>query len=344
MATNKHSIERYRIIDECIRNPHKPFPSKKELREACEEKLFGTNRHHICDSTIEKDIKYMRLEHDAPIKYSRLKNGYYYSDENYALADMPLTDSEIDAIKLATNILSQFKNNPLFEQFEVAIDKIVNRITISHDVRDTAIDKYVQFETVPKIEGNEHLEKILDAIKNNRVIQFSYQSFQKEKKEKIRRIKPYLLKEYRNRWYLIGKSEIEDKVKTFGLDRVKDLMVLSLTFQKDKDFDANRFFKYAIGITTSDLPPQEIKFETNEVLSKYLISQPIHSSQQYLGENEDGKHLFTLFVFVTQELKMLLLSFGADVKILAPQQLIEDTITINKAVLKLYEKTEAKFN
>jgi predicted DNA-binding transcriptional regulator YafY len=334
MAVNKSAFQRYRIIDRCIRNSAKPFPSKKELREACEEELFGTNESHICDSTIEKDLRYMRVEHDAPIKFNRLNNGYYYSDEKYALDKMPLTDVDVDAIKMATNILSQFKNTNLFQQFEVAIDKIVDRVNISNDVQDVAIEKYVQFETVHKIEGNEHLEQILEAIKGNKVIQFGYQSYQSSI-AKIRRVHPYLLKEYRNRWYLIGKSELKDKILTFGLDRVYDLELLSQNFKKDQDFSADRFFKHAIGITTSDELPVDLKIETNEVLSKYLLSQPLHHSQVFTGEKK-GRYQFTYYLLITYELKMQLLGFGSDLKVLAPNQLIEDIKSTSKTVFSQY--------
>ena len=65
----KNALIRYRIIDKCIRNKYNPFPSKRDLREACEESLFGSvDGEHICDSTIEKDLFSMRMEHDAPIK------------------------------------------------------------------------------------------------------------------------------------------------------------------------------------------------------------------------------------------------------------------------------------
>ena len=336
MAISKSAFQRYRIIDECIRSTMKPFPSKQDLRAMCEDKLFGTDRASICDSTIEKDIRFMRNEHDAPICYSRLENGYFYSDDEYALDSMPLTESDMEAIKAAANILSQFKNNPLFSQFETAIDKITNRVTISNNVQDNAIEQYVQFETSQKIEGAEYLEIILKAIKKKSVIQFVYQSFQSEKTAKVRRVHPYLLKEYNNRWYLIGKSELKEKVITYGLDRVVDLSVLSQSFLMDKEFSADQFFKHAFGITTSDNPPITIVIETNEVLSKYLRSQPMHNSQIYKGE-KNGKHIFSFYLLLTYELKARLLSFGADLKVISPNVLIEDVKNVGLEIFSQYK-------
>ena len=90
---------------------------------------------------------------------------------------------------------------------------------------------------------------------------------------------PYLLKEYRNRWYLIGKSELKEKVITFGLDRIFDPILLEQTFRVDNNFSVDNFFKHSIGITVFNELPDEIIIETNPILSKYLISQPLHHSQ-----------------------------------------------------------------
>ncbi len=82
----KNAQLRFRVIDRAIRNKYRPFPSKNDLREACEEMLFGTSQgHHICNSTIEKDMHTLKMDFDAPIKYSRLEKGYYYADEDYSL-------------------------------------------------------------------------------------------------------------------------------------------------------------------------------------------------------------------------------------------------------------------
>ena len=92
--------DRFRIIDKMLRNKYKPFPSKKELREACEESLYGSiSGDHICDSTIEKDLFNMKMENDAPIKYSKRDSGYYYEDSDYSINDIPLTEDELHSIK-----------------------------------------------------------------------------------------------------------------------------------------------------------------------------------------------------------------------------------------------------
>ena len=83
MSQIKNAQLRYRIIDRSIRNKYSPFPTKDNLRQACEEALYGEGTgENICDSTIEKDLFSMRIDHDAPIKYSKKEKGYFYEDED----------------------------------------------------------------------------------------------------------------------------------------------------------------------------------------------------------------------------------------------------------------------
>lgn len=323
MIASKNAILRYRIIDRCIRSTAFPFPTKKELREACEEELYGSiGGNHICDSTIEKDLFAMRNEHDAPIKYDRNTKGYFYTDSSYSLDEIPLNDKDVDAIKMAANVLYQFKNSSLFQNFDFAISKILDRVNISNKMDDKEIDAFVQFEKVTSPKGSEFLEPILSAIKSRKKIQFEYQSFRDEKVS-TRRIHPYLLKEYRHRWYVIGKNEIKDTIQTFGLDRLLSLQELDESFVPSSSFNSDVFFKFSIGITANMGTPVRVVIETNDILSKYLLSQPIHSSQRLLGSSKNV-HRFEFFLLPTYELKQILLGFGSEVKVIEPVSLVTE--------------------
>ena len=174
----KNALIRYRIIDRMLRNKYKPFPSKQAMRESCEEALYGaTYGDNICDSTIEKDMFSMKMEHDAPIKYSKRNNGYFYDDPHFSINDIPLTEDELSSIKFAVNTLQQFREVPFFQQFGNAIDKIVDRVSIGSNSEDEEINRFVQFESVFSVGGNEFLPIILEGIRTKKMIWFTYASF-----------------------------------------------------------------------------------------------------------------------------------------------------------------------
>ncbi len=322
MSQIKNAQIRYRVIDRCLRNEYKPYPSKEELRQACEEELYGEGiGSNICDSTIEKDLFAMRMDHDAPIKYSKSHKGYFYEDKNYSLDNLPLTEDDIEAIKFASKTLMQYKDVHLFKQFSYAIDKIFNRITISNQPNDS-VDQYMQFETVYQTLGEEFLSDILQTIKEKQLISFDYTSYLTNS-TKNRKVLPLLLKEYRNRWYVLTYSPEKEKIITFGLDRISNFVVLNEYLKSKIQFNSKNYFKYAIGITSYEGEPETIEFKIDKVGAKYIESQPLHHTQKLLKEGKN-KNTYQLKVYLSEELRRLILSYGKQIEVVQPANFREE--------------------
>ncbi len=331
----KNALIRYRIIDRSLRNNYRPFPSKKDLRELCEEALFGSiEGENICDSTIEKDLFAMRLEHDAPIKYNKREGGYYYTDPNFSINDIPLTNDDVTSIKFAINTLKQFREVDMFKQFGSAIDKIVDRITISDDPRDKDISNYVQFEVALSSSGNEFLSPLLGAIRGSNLATFEYTSFVTNK-AKNRKVIPLLLKEYRNRWYLISFDLEKKAVITYALERMSDVEILEEVGLKPLDFEPDLFFKHAVGITSSEDEPSVIVFKADNVSAKYINSQPFHSSQRLIKEGKN-KSTFELRVLISEEFTRSILSYAGGIEIIEPEEFREEVILRIEEMMKNY--------
>ena len=331
----KNALIRYRIIDRSLRNNYRPFPSKKDLRELCEEALFGSiEGENICDSTIEKDLFAMRLEHDAPIKYNKREGGYFYTDPNFSINDIPLTNDDVTSIKFAINTLKQFREVDMFKQFGSAIDKIVDRITISDDPRDKDISNYVQFEIALSSSGNEFLSPLLGAIRGSNLATFEYTSFVTNK-SKHRKVVPLLLKEYRNRWYLISFDLEKKAVITYALERMSEVEILEDVGLKPLDFEPDLFFKHAVGITSSEDEPTVIVFKADNISAKYIISQPFHSSQRLVKEGKN-KSTFELRVLISEEFIRSILSYAGGIEIVEPSEFREEIISRIEEMMKNY--------
>lgn len=321
----KNALIRYRIIDRALRNNYRPFPSKRDIRELCEEALFGSiDGENICDSTIEKDLFAMRMEHDAPIKYNKREGGYFYTEPDFSINDIPLTNDDIESIKFAVNTLSQFREVDMFKQFGNAIDKIVDRFTIAQDPRDKEIANFVQFETSLSSKGNEYLAPLLEAIKNNYITTFDYTSFITSKK-KERQVVPLLLKEYRNRWYLLSFDLSKSQIITYALERIENLIVSEEMGEKPLSFDPERFFKHAVGITSSEEDPVKVILKTDKVSARYINSQPFHTSQKIIKEGKN-KTTFELNVLISEEFIRSILSYGGGIEVAEPIELRDEII------------------
>src|SRR5687768_1792898 len=216
MPANKYALLRYRVIDRCLRNKGRLYPTREDLRQACEEALFGAGGDAISLSTIDKDIWAMKNEGElgyyAPIVHSRQHGGYYYEDENYSISELSLGDEDLQAIRFATATLDQFRDIPIFRQYESAIEKIINRVNISPNPDDASLEKFIQFEKSTVSRGNEYLGPILESIQSRKGIRISYRKFTDDSIREYE-LDPYLLKEYHNRWYLVAMEKKSKSVR-----------------------------------------------------------------------------------------------------------------------------------
>ena len=261
----------------------------------------------------------MREEHDAPIKYSKLEKGYYYEDPDFSINDIPLTEDDLDALSFAAQTLMQFKDVALFKQFGSAIDKIADRIAVSNE--DEA-DQFIQFETSGSDGGSEFLAPLLEAAKLNRLVTFDYASFVSGEL-KPRKVLPLLLKQYRNRWYLISFDLSKEDYITYAFDRMEELEVTKKTMVRPADFNSDNYFKHSIGITSGNDEPSDVELKVNTIAAKYLDSLPLHTSQK-VKEMHANHFIFTLKVTISEELIREIMSYGGDIKVLQPKALSEE--------------------
>lgn len=314
----KNALIRYRIIDRMLRNKYKPYPSKQQLREACEDELFGSQGANICDSTIEKDMFAMKMEHDAPIKFSKRHGGYYYEDPNFSINDIPLSEDELSSIRFAVNTLQQFREVPFFQQFGNAIDKIVDRVAIG-DNQDSEINQFIEFESAISVGGNEYLPMFLEAIRARKKVFFTYASFIKGI-EKPRKVSPLFLKEYRNRWYLISFDSTKNDIITYALDRVQDPMITEDEALYPSDFSPSSYFQDTIGITAYKGKTEKIRIKANKIAAKYIASQPFHKSQKLISETTEDS-VFELTILISEEFIRIILGYGGEIEVLEPASL-----------------------
>ena len=331
----KNALIRYRIIDRMLRNKYKPYPSKQQLREACEDELFGSQGVNICDSTIEKDMFAMKMEHDAPIKFSKRNGGYYYEDPNFSINDIPLSEDELSSIRFAVNTLQQFREVPFFQQFGNAIDKIVDRVAIG-DNQDSEINQFIEFESAISVGGNEYLPLFLEAIRARKKVFFTYASFIKGI-EKPRKVSPLFLKEYRNRWYLISFDSAKNDIITYALDRVQDPMMTDDKATFPSDFSPNAYFQDTIGITAYKGQTEKVQIKANKIAAKYIASQPFHKSQKLISEATE-ESIFELNILISEEFIRIILGYGGEIEVLEPKRLRETIANRVKEMESIYLK------
>lgn len=181
---------------------------------------------------------------------------------------------------------------------------------------------FISFRKAPEIKGTQYLDPIIQAIENQEVLRLYYLPFY-EDKPYFNEVHPYLLKEHGFRWYLIGLNEFKGKVRTYALDRIRDLQPATGIVYREAEFDKAQYFRNTLGIIAPQSEPPLIKIAVQKTQAQYLITQPWHDSQNIEAEDEN-QIVFSFRVHPTYEFKSLLLSLGKDGKVLEPASLREE--------------------
>ncbi|HUR12823.1 MAG TPA: WYL domain-containing protein [Flavitalea sp.] len=326
MPLNKSAYIRYRIIDQCLTNTMRTYPTKEFILDKVSE-VVGP----VSQSSLEKDFGKMKELFNAPIQYNRAQNGYHYTEEGFSIKEFPLTEEEIEALDFSTAVLQVLKQTPIFQRFEGAIEKVISGYRAGK-LLGKEDDEIIQVEAPLSDSGSQFIQPLYQSILQLQPVFILYKSFVGEAKEHL--FCPYLLKEYRNRWYVVGNSSQKENIIVLALDRIREIKVAKAKWVPDDSFRPNDYFKYSFGITqVHGAKPETVELSLTPLQSKYVLSQPLHASQKIISESEQEVKI-SLEVYLTQELVMTILGLGAGVKVLKPKDLVQ---TITDEIKKMNE-------
>ncbi len=203
------------------------------------------------------------------------------------------------------------------------------------DLYDRYKDKnFIHFKNNPEIRGTRYLEPIIKAIEGKKVLRLTYLPFY-EDKPYFNEVHPYLLKEHGFRWYLVGWNEHRQQVRTYALDRLRELEELEEGWYRAPGFDASNYFRYSMGIIAPEGAPPLILLAVQRTQAQYLITQPWHESQNIHSEDEE-KIVFSYRVHPAYEFRSQVLSLGKDAEVLEPADLRESLVRELEDMLKSY--------
>lgn len=215
------------------------------------------------------------------------------------------------------------------EKFSV-LTNLFKRIALSNLLNQSislekGTHKYLALDKTSLVKNFKYFDILLDAIKDRKEVRFAHTSFYhtNRKAPKIHTIKPHLLKEYQNRWYIVG--ETDEGLRVFGIDRLSDLKVLDNKPFKNKTEEVNEKLSHTVGLNFSNLEPSKITLRFDISQKPYLESLKLHASQKVKEINDDeGFYTVTLFVNYNFELKQQLLKYGSLLEVIEPAFIRED--------------------
>lgn len=265
------------------------YPSKQELLNFMEELGYG------CSSrTLERKLQEIRDELWIEVKYDRQRKGYY------------IEESEFDHAASLVNLFKLISTS----------DLLLENVKESKEVL-----QLIQFDESGNGKAIEFIPELMKALKYNLEIKFDHYNFHYQKSFGIT-LKPQLLKEYENRWYIIGYNEYVENYRSYGIDRILNLEITDKKFNRSKYKDPRDLFTHTVGLSYSVDEPQIVKIAFDKYQANYVKTLPLHHSQE-IESDTDEEEIMTYYVVPNFEFQQKVMMQMGGARVLGPEGLRE---------------------
>ena len=342
MPANKNALIRYKTIDNCLRNRYRRW-TLDDLVDACSAAIYDAEgiRKGVSVRTVQGDIQMMRsdkLGYNAPIEVYDHKY-YRYTDADYSIMQMPLTQNDYDVMQEAVDMLRQLEDFDQFAEMADVVSRLQDKLSITRHNRKPII----HFDSVPHLKGLRLLNPLYNHIAHKQTLRITYQSFKARQPNEFI-LCPYLLKEFRNRWFLFGSKADNLLLYNLALDRILSIEPVDVPFRDNPKFDSEHFFDDVIGVSKNiDATPRLIRFWANSEQSNYIKTKPLHNSQKVVSENpSDHSCIFEIEVVINFEMYSVFMSYGPGVKVIYPPSAVAFMRDKLHAAAALYDDIDDK--
>lgn len=327
MPVDNRVIQRYRLLDKYFRESD--GNTYDELIDKLEDEGIK-----VSERTIKADKKYFEDNYNA-VFAEGLRSGKQavirYEDISRSAFSETLTDEEKTIISKFSEKLQLHDDIPQYQWMLFLLDSL-SSIDEIDDLED-----YLMFENNLNLEGLENLKPIMEACVGKYSISLLYAPYQHSNTPKTYVISPYLLKQFNNRWYLIGKCRDYTSLSTFPLDRIVPNSIERLNNEKYIEPDRNSIgdnIYQSVGITSVFNPEfrKDVILKVSKERFPYIKTKPIIPSQQVLEDRctDDAYFVSLEGITINKELESQILSFGPDVEVIEPAELrqkIKDAVS-----------------
>lgn len=333
MPKIKNKEVRFKILNECLRDPHRLYTYETLLAELNRQLAMSDACLQVSERTLREDLKDMmymygieldqRLQKQRPVVLR-------YADLSDSINKLSM--DEANALRKTIDMLLQ---SP--EPRPIQYDYI--RVCLQQVLKDQALDvddPAVRFADNLDQKGREHFVDLCGYIFEKQTLEIEYCPFGAE--SRVYKVSPYLLKQYNERWFLFAWEAEEGMMLNLALDRIVGLKKYPGKYVPcTQDWDS--YFDEIVGVTMyKDRAVVPIRIKVKADRYPYIETKPLNPSQRLVKEmSTDEYKVVEIKVRPNNELESLIRSYGDAVEVLEPLWLRERMIESARRLLALYE-------
>jgi len=284
--------------------------------------------YEVSTKTIQRDLDYMRDNLGAPLDFDKSRKGWYYTEPNFYLPALDISESDFFAICVTEKALRLYENTPIYSRLQSIFDKM--KVFLPDNIRiSTAwIDTRYTFLQESTTTINPTIwDTISHGLRLKRCVRIGHRKAGGTEATH-RSVDPYHIINYRGEWYLIGRCHMKGDIRRFAISRIEEAEMQIESFTIPKDFDFNTYINGSFGIMTED-KEYTIRVRFSKEQAPYVLERQWHAQQEIL-EHENGTVTLSFPATSLFEVKRWVLSWGSDAEVIEPAELknmIQETVS-----------------
>jgi predicted DNA-binding transcriptional regulator YafY len=312
---------RMKEVDELIRWGMKTgqLMSSKKLAE----------RGEVSSKTMTRLLFTMKIDHDVPLAYDPKRHGWYYTEKNYALPAVNVSEGDLFAICIAEKALQQYEGTGIYDDLNRVFQKILNSLPSETNYLLRDLSSNTTIAAFPSTETDGEIwKKVLDALREGQAITIWYQKPVQDAPAS-RKIFPFHVAHYHGSWYILGFCHARGEARVFNLSRIKKSEAAKETLAEErnrekfvKSFDPEKTLSESFDMYIGN-ESKTIKIRFTPAIAPYIRERKWHPNQELIPA-PDGSLLFQAHVNSLVGMVPWILSWGSNAKVLEPAELVSE--------------------
>lgn len=283
----------------------------------------------VSQKTIQRDVDFLRDGLRAPIEYDWEKKGFYYTNTNWFLPSINVSEGDLLAILVAERALEQYRGTPIAKELERVFSKITDMLPEKITLRPELIFNKFSFTTPPtRPIDMETWSTVVRGLVNQKMLSMAYRTPEKGVTPG-RMLAPLHMANLQGEWYLFGKVDGEDRVRQFSIGRIQSVKLTTRSFEMPADFDPSTLLANTFGRFVLNDHNHKVRLLFDKEVAGWVLEKQ-WGPKQVIRKRRNGDLELSFTAAGVYEVFRWVMAWGRWVKVLAPGELkkmVDDEIT-----------------
>jgi predicted DNA-binding transcriptional regulator YafY len=268
-----------------------------------------------------------------PLYTERGRNGGFSLVRGYKMPPLVFSPEEAAALFLGTSLVSELWGRLYQDAAQGALAKLENVLPDEQRQEAAWARRTLAATGLHRVGLDAQLpvlEDLRSAIHEQHRVSLLYHAMGKAEPAR-RKVDPYALVHRQGWWYVVGYCHLRQALRSFRIDRIRQLAVLAETFDPPADFDIQAY------LAAEPRPPTQVQVRLKFFAEGALVAHSLAVMWSELEPQADGSVAVSMATPDLEYAAQFVMSFGPLVVVLDPDELRQMVIERAGAMIARYK-------